>query len=962
MMDTDQFRVSDIEQFVEEVEIDDPELLLGIALSMKAAYEQSGDKKDIDLAVVLAQRSTYLPNDNEESRPIRFNILGILHALRYERTGELEDLELAITYTNHALTLTLLDDPFRAIRLNNLGNMLFRRYERTYRQGDLQEAICAAKEAIDLAAPDDPERAGFFSNLAIKLFRRYERTGQTHDLTRSITAAKQATELAHHDDPNRPPYLSNLANSLLRRYERMGELEDLEEGLRAAKEAVDSIPQWHRDRAMFLNNLAVILTRRFERTEQMDDLETGIKAARQAAESTQQSSINLCNYLDTLGNMLEIRYDYTDQIDYLEEAIMIGKQALNLSTRGTLRLPGCANNLANKLLRLFERTGDERDLEGAINSASDAMNLTPLSDPLIAGRLHTLGLMLLRRYNQTGEMSDLDGATSRFLDAWHSRNAIPFHRVRAGARCLELLATQGSKDVAIQLGKEIIDFLPAVNTRLVERADQQYVVSTFAGVAANLCGFLLDSERPNEALSYLEKGRAVIIGHVVDARSDLALLTKHHPNMSDRFKHLRNEVNTTIHGGKHGEMDENTLPQHRDEALTQLEACIVEIRRMPGYERFLLGQTTTEMRQCAIGGHIAVVNIIKLRSDVILVSASDIKHIHLPLLTASDAEVWLGKNWRGERWERPQKNKEYQEYLIWLWNVCVKQVIDQVRNYNVQGDDLPRIWWIGTGLATSMPFHAAGKHSRGATQNSLSSVISSYTPSIKALAYSKRRSNDLSQSKDSLLITTMPTTPSSNHASGRKPADLRTVDEKQRVIESNSHMPIVDLQMPSVEQVVDCLKYCSFAHFACHGYTDRNDPSNSGLILQRRANEDCPPQQDQLTVRRVSELILANARIAYLSACSTAENRAARLTDEVLHVVSGFQLAGFPHVVGCLWQSNDRVCVQVASQFYSLLHRENARVWDDRGVAVAVHESVLAARATDLSMPLLWAPFVHYGA
>ncbi|KAB5513629.1 CHAT domain-containing protein, partial [Coniochaeta sp. 2T2.1] len=115
---------------------------------------------------------------------------------------------------------------------------------------------------------------------------------------------------------------------------------------------------------------------------------------------------------------------------------------------------------------------------------------------------------------------------------------------------------------------------------------------------------------------------------------------------------------------------------------------------------------------------------------------------------------------------------------------------------------------------------------------------------------------------------------------------------------------------PSVEQAVGSLKSCCVAHFACHGYTDYRDPSNSGLILQ--SYEAGVAVQDRLTVQRVSELSLAGARLAYLSACSTAETKAEQLADEVIHVVSGFQVAGFPHVVGCLWPSIDRVCVEVA--------------------------------------------------
>jgi CHAT domain-containing protein len=121
-------------------------------------------------------------------------------------------------------------------------------------------------------------------------------------------------------------------------------------------------------------------------------------------------------------------------------------------------------------------------------------------------------------------------------------------------------------------------------------------------------------------------------------------------------------------------------------------------------------------------------------------------------------------------------------------------------------------------------------------------------------------------------------------------------------------------------------------------------------------------EQDRLTVHRVSELNLKQARMAYLSACSTAENRAARLMDEVIHVVSGFQVAGFPHVVGCLWPSDDSVCVNVAKALYASLFGRGWTRWSGREVASALREAVIAVRAADMDMPLLWAQFVHYGA
>lgn len=100
---------------------------------------------------------------------------------------------------------------------------------------------------------------------------------------------------------------------------------------------------------------------------------------------------------------------------------------------------------------------------------------------------------------------------------------------------------------------------------------------------------------------------------------------------------------------------------------------------------------------------------------------------------------------------------------------------------------------------------------------------------------------------------------------------------------------------------------------ACHGFADHRDPLSSGLIL-RKCDEGIE-EQDRLTVRSVVGLNLANAHVAYLSACSTAENKEKILADGMIHVVSGFQVVGFPHVVGCLWQSDNTTCVTVANNF-----------------------------------------------
>jgi hypothetical protein len=82
--------------------------------------------------------------------------------------------------------------------------------------------------------------------------------------------------------------------------------------------------------------------------------------------------------------------------------------------------------------------------------------------------------------------------------------------------------------------------------------------------------------------------------------------------------------------------------------------------------------------------------------------------------------------------------------------------------------------------------------------------------------------------------------------------------------------------------------------------------------------------------------------IIYLSACSTVQNKAALLSDEVLHVVSRFQVARFRHVVGCLWPSDDKVCIAITKSFYHDLSQGGAvRFSDDKGVPLALHRAAM---------------------
>ncbi|MGW2997212.1 CHAT domain-containing protein [Streptomyces sp. NPDC001193] len=126
---------------------------------------------------------------------------------------------------------------------------------------------------------------------------------------------------------------------------------------------------------------------------------------------------------------------------------------------------------------------------------------------------------------------------------------------------------------------------------------------------------------------------------------------------------------------------------------------------------------------------------------------------------------------------------------------------------------------------------------------------------------------------------------------------------------------------------------------------------------------------DPLTVRSLAPVALDHARLAYLSACRTAAIDTVNLPDEAVHLTSAFQLAGFPHVIGTLWEIDDRIAVRIARAFYDGLRTDSGAVDPDRS-ARALHAAVRQVRdGHDLPpghdrvrAPLLWAAHLHAGA
>jgi tetratricopeptide (TPR) repeat protein len=926
--------------------------LISLENSIRSRNERMGQMEGLEEAIQIARQVVKGTPSAAASLGDFLNNLGNALSHRYERTGEIEDLEEAIQIARQVVENTSDDHPGLTGWLSNLGNSLRNRYQRTGQMESLEEGIRFSRQAVKRTPSDHPSLAALLNNLGVMFETRYQRTGRIEDLEEAIQIARQAVEGTPSDHHSIAAFSSNLGTLLDHRYQRTGQMESLEEGIRFSRQAVKRTPSDHPSLAALLNNLGVMLRNRYRRTGQTEDLNEAIQIARQVVKETPDDHLSRPSWLYNLGNSLGLRYVRTGRMEDLEEAIQVFRQAVQSTPDDHPDLARWLINLGNKLGSKYEQTGQMNDLEEAIQVARQAVEGIPSDHPDLTAGLINLGVMLGVRYERTGQMQDIEEAIRVCRQAVQIKSAPPFNRINAIVMALRPLLKREDYHGCYALSVEAINLLQLMHKRSLTVQDRQYVVSCFSGLATQACSLAIQTQQPLfEALRLLESGRGVILSLLMDDRSDTSKLKEAHPVLCARYESLRLEVNTPLESTKSQQTGEY-ISTRRPQAIEELERCIQDIRELPDLGSFQKGLSAEQIQSASRKGSIVVVNVTNLRSDAIIISVSGFSLVPLPRFEVVQAQRWVD-----QKLTSAGNNKSYRQFLTWLWRECVKPVLTEL-GYSAQPspENLPRVWWIGTGLASSFPFHAACDVSAG--ENTFCRVLSSYTTSIKALIHARERVSISTKSNETtpkLLMVTMAKTPGANDLPGVK-AEKSTV---LGALGNSVHVEVLD--QPDSSSVISQISKCNIAHFACHGTSNSRDPSQSGLLLQTATAD---PEQEILTVLKLCENHPTLGEIAYLSACSTAENRAEGLIDEGLHVVSGFQVAGFRHVIGTLWPSDDSVCVEVARLFYAKLCQNGALKYTDRAVAMALHKAVsdVSMRVEYRKRPLHWAQFVHYGA
>ncbi|MEU6232188.1 CHAT domain-containing protein [Kitasatospora sp. NPDC047058] len=959
--------------------------LSNLGVAHRIRFEQSGKAEDLAEAVLLSQRAANrAPTDSRLLRAILGN-LGHAMQTSFEAGGAVQDIDDAIDALGRALEVTPVGHSERPAALSNYGSALQARFRLTAVSTDMELGIEALQEAVELAPNGHAERANHLSNLGIALSTRFRFFGEAADLEAAIGFGEQAVEAAPESHPGLPGYLANVALALAERFRRSGTTADLDAAILYGEQAVAATQSDHPDRPRYLSNLSGALQTRFWRAGAEADLEAAIQAnaeaMRRAVAGHPDRGLLLSNY----AMSLEARYGLSGDLRDLDDAVELLREAADVTPVGHPDRAWFISNLGGALRSRFSATGNPRDLESAIEAGRQAVASSSAEQPSRTAVLANLGISLEAQFQATGR--GREEAVNAFEEVLKLTSGAPSTRIRAARSATALLA-ESEPARAAELLAAAVELLPIVAERWLRRSDQQHELGEVSGLASDAAALLLScsgSESPaspvlDRALVVLEAGRAVLLGQALENRTDLTALRQVHPRMADRFVQLTDVLDSDVPSPPTAAAEASTRvgalgapqPLGRHRAALDLRELIDQVRDLGGFADFLRQPSAEDLIKEARLGPVVVFNVSRYGSDAIAVTENGAGRVRLGGLDAESliarinafyAALATAGDPQATRGERVQAQRDLSAVLEWLWDVAAEPVLTSLGLNSLPSPDLPmpRVWWLPGGVLGLLPLHAAGYHRDGRDSRTvLDRVISSYAPSVRSLRYARRATRGVSTVDRCSLVVAMPVTPDLPNGAplSRAAAEADWVGARlpspRTFIGTAPPGGGAGADGPTREKVLVALEQSAIVHFACHGITDRTDPSRSRLLLSDH-------QSAPLTVASLARINLGSAELAYLSACSTAANTNTDLIDEAIQLTSAFQLAGFRHVIGTLWEIDDTVAEQAARSFYDMLGDESGDLDIPRS-AEALHRTVHRLRDRYRAAPSLWAAYVHSGA
>jgi len=903
---------------------------------------------------------------------------------QYANRRRITDLATAIVFNRRLVASFPSDgDPRLAATLVHLAQDLFERYQRTEQpERVLSEARqCATR--VDGMAWRRPGDGHLLGSVAQVWLRDYETTNSVEALGRSIERALAAEErsrrvrfgpaltlgvaLVHRNRPSRrgrsdadlaqdafrralsDPDISltqrleataYLAMALRNSYERSGNPDTLGEAISLLETAVSDghATKGTKRSYVVLSSLYGLLAtatgdsgdrrRAEEAAERAASLDDPAFAHVPSPSIAHTADADLADIDRRLGELRAaspdgkvftalcglwmVRYRRTSDPADVDQATEAGRRAMAATARDpALAVPASAV-LTLALTERYRLHGDDADIGGAIRTVRSAIARSARDDVHDPDLDALLIAALQARADRSGAEDFRQEAVAASIESATDEARSPLGRLATMAWLAGQEADRANWRAAARWCGRGVSLLPFIAPETLSRAEQQDLLRQAGRGTADGVACWLNAGDPERAAALLEQGRAFLLSRTINARTVLAGLRATHPDLAETFDDLVRQVSAADETGAEGSRGPGSI--RRKAAAGKLTELTGRIRRLPGHDRFLRPPAVADLIAAASEGPLVLMNASRYRCDAIVVTQSGIHAVPLPEVSLERLVSYANQShWRDGA----------ADILQWLWNAVGEPVLALL-------DEPQRIWWIPDGLFSLMPLHAGGSMP--------DRVRSSYAPSVAALVRARAEQAAL---PEKILVVAMPTTP------GLPP--LRGAEAEAQLLADQFGAYVLGSASNAREQATPAailrrLPDYAMVHFACHGSGYWIDATPPYLAVQGAA----------LAIEDILGVPVDGARLVFLSACATARPTDLALIEQAVDLASAFVEAGYTHVVGTLWEVDDRAAAGFTAAFYEHLRRGGSP-------ADAVHDATRTLRKLYPKTPQMWASHIHVG-
>ncbi|KAJ6568590.1 CHAT domain-containing protein [Mycena capillaripes] len=959
--------------------VDKASALNNQGVSLLSRFERLGNLDDLDDSIAMCENAVRLTSDGHHDRLQSLQDLGNSLSNRFQRLGHLDDLNQSISMRDDAVRLTPDDHPDKTDRLQSLGRPLCLRFERFSDVEDLQRSVVVQEESIRLSPEQHPNKPDRLGALHISLFLRFERFGKLADINHCIILAENVLEITPDGHPKKPGRLTQLGHALRSRFEHIGDLGDLNMSVIQYHKALHLTPDDHARRPVCLHSLGQALSQRFE--------QLAIFTEEESLALTPDEHPERQARLNNLATHLSCRFQKLGDPADLQRSCRLGEDAIRHTPDDHPDKPAWLLNHSIYLQSLPRRNPE--DLQEVINhlrSAASSMTGPAHIRIYAAARWARLAQVeahpfVLDAYRRSLEL--LPNLAWLGLSIKDRQYEIP--RAGKGANSPGMAVEWLEKGRSITAKLKTIDkkkLRAQVRPHIGRRANfsspphwgqrTMHVISHAVDASSTHSGVTtpLDYQRLTKVLCKdkertMEQQREVaappahpgplreplsslcpsfvlpfcIWGQLLNIRTPVDDLRQAHPQLADQFISLSTQLEGTgIRSSERETTRSSTQPfslqPSHDQAL-QRNRLLEKIRRLAGFDRFMLPKRIFELSSAASGGPVVVLNLSDNRCDALALLPGVLDFVHYAENLSQSLRALVhgcGRHERlpGRREVNLNPEDVFAHILSELWIRLVKPVLDALNITKPSTHNLQRIWWCPTGSLTFLPIHAAGIYGANEVFGSkLSDFVISYTPSLTALIHGFRPRSQ-SQKPFQVLAVAQPSAQGQAYIPGTK-AEITSIQKH-----ATGKVPVLRLNasMAKVGNVQAGMRDSSWVHFACHGTQNGLDPTESALLLAGSS---------RLTLSNIIKFSLPEVQ------------------EEAVHLAGGMLSAGYRGVIATMWTIMDSDAPQVASDVYERLFQTSPP--DSRRAAEALHHAVrrLREESDETKSFSCWVPFIHVG-